>query len=161
MHFLITVLLVLSFSINSATAAAVDSLQSAFDDLNYSLQVEWDQKDVAFHDEQVLLFQSRMAKLKEQGLTDQEIISFALSSIKDQKVVNELTEMANVLSVAQLPSEQVEELLRSYVSKQYNQGASWYASTGPIIFGVLAVLVVVIAVVGSDDKPHCLAQCSK
>ena len=160
MRLLITALLSLSFSVTPASAAVAGSLESAFNELNYSLHVEWDQQDMAFHDEQVRLFQARLTELKAQGMTNEELVTFALSSIKDQRQADALVELIDVVNTAQLSSAQIDELLSTFLESHYGQGSSWSGRATYLGVGVVVVVAVVLAINGFDGT-HRLTRGSK
>jgi len=144
--------LVVSISIFSVQAHAVsnNSLKSVFDELNYSLTVEWDQEDKDFYKDSTKKFQAAVKKLQTAGMTNVELIEFAKSQIKDKKVAFEFETALSLVSLNMLSKKEARELIISTLSKSYNQGASW-SGDAAIIYAVVILAVVVAAVVAGSS----------
>ncbi len=122
-------LLVLFFVLGSITSYSKtsigpkDELKALVDNLNYTLTVEWDQKDKSFYDSAITTFNHDLAKLKSEGLKINDILDLAIdlaqdSSTKDQLIA--LGQESNLLS-----NEDIGFKIRSMVEKSYYRGASW------------------------------------
>ena len=160
MHFLISALLAFSMSILPAKAGAMDDLKAVFDDLNYSLEVEWDQKDEEFYFNQLARFNIRLNDLKSQGLTNEEIVAFALDSIKDKNAARELENLFGLMSMNDLTEIQAQEMIEFYISKHSSQGASWNGRAA-LIGGGIVIVVVSAMVVSGYDFTHRLTRGTK
>ncbi len=67
-------------------AGSTDGLKKAYDEMNYSLTVEWDQKNEAFYEAQIKKFNNSIRDLKAEGLTNSELLAFAKNHIQDSKL---------------------------------------------------------------------------
>src|SRR5690349_5111044 len=76
--------------VGQSNAATGNNLKAAFDELNYSLNVEWDQKDKAFYNQAQEKFAKQVKALQAQGLSNKELMDFAVSSVKDEKVAKDI-----------------------------------------------------------------------
>src|SRR5690606_13398261 len=82
-----------------ANASTPNGLKAAFDDLNYALTVEWDQRDRSFYDAQMQKFESHLNSLQAQGLTNQELIEFTLTQVKDEKLAKDLRTAFSMIAI--------------------------------------------------------------
>src|SRR5690606_33381384 len=94
-----------------ANAASSNSLKQAFDELNFSLSVEWDQKDRDFYAEATKEFQDKVAELQKEGLSNAELLDFAKTQIKDSKVQKELETALNLIQVNMLSEKEARKLI--------------------------------------------------
>lgn len=133
-----------------ATAATNNSLKAAFDSLNYSLSVEWDQRDRAFYDAKMKEFTAKVQELQAQGLTNAELAEFAVSQIRDQRMADELKGAFTTIQLNQLNQADARKLVMETMSKSYNRGASWSSDT--LLVGGLIVLVIVAALAGVSGQ---------
>ena len=74
-------------------------LKTAFDQLNFSLQVEWDQKDKKFYNSKVKEFHDQISNLQKQGLKNTEILEFIKRNIKDQNIASDIDELYETIKV--------------------------------------------------------------
>src|SRR5687767_9331344 len=68
-------------------AATNNGLKAAFDNLNYSLTVEWDQTDRAFYNQKMEDFAQ---SLRAANVSNQELVEFTVSQVKDEKLAKDL-----------------------------------------------------------------------
>jgi len=139
----------LAFAFVSVQANAVsnNSLKKAFDELNYSLSVEWDQKDRAFYDAQMAKFTTQVQALQAKGLTNAELMTFATANIKDAKLAKEVKNAMTLVQINSMNAKDARKLLLDTVGKNYSSGASW--SNDGILYGALIVLLIVAVVAGA------------
>lgn len=125
---------VLSFS---AQAGTQEGLKEAFDDLNYALTVEWDQKDPAFYEAQTEKFYLELKSLRNEGLSDADLLAFVKSKITNQDQLTEIENVLNIINTEKLSHAEATELILSLNLTQ--KGASW---NGVIyVLGGVGVLV--------------------
>ena len=145
MKSLYTFLLAFSLLSGQAMATSNNGLKAAFDDLNYALEVEWDQVDANFHKAQTDLFEDRIRQLHKQGLTNSEMMDFALSEIKDQKVRLEVSELFMLVNANKLSEVRALEIVQSLRENSSASGANWHVSrihvTGIAFVVIVAALV--------------------
>ena len=127
-----------------ANAVSNNSLKVAFDELNYSLSVDWDQTDRAFYNAQMEKFTAKVKELQASGLTNAELIEFSLANIKDANLAKEIQTALTLVQINKMPATEARKLMMDTMSKQYNQGASW--SGDSVLLGALVVLILVAAV---------------
>lgn len=87
---MITLMMVFALFTVHANAASQNNLKAAFDELNYSLTVEWDQKDKDFYNNQMKTFRGTLRELQRDGLSNSELIEFVKSEVKDQRIARDL-----------------------------------------------------------------------
>lgn len=135
--------LLLSFFIFTAQASASTngSLKLAFDELNFALTVEWDQKDKAFYQKEVSEFQAKINVLRAEGLTNQELLDFLMANIKDKAAAADLKQFYEVASAQKLTPIEIESMTRELVNRHYARGADWIGTV--LLIGAAAIVLVV------------------
>lgn len=128
------------FSLVQANAATHNSLKHAFDDLSYALSVEWDQQDRQFYNQQMEKFAHQLKNLQAAGLTNQELIEFTSSQVKNQRMAQDLKKALEVVSFSKMTAEEAHKYVTNVMNDSYSRGASW---AGEVIGGVIAVIVFV------------------
>ncbi len=136
--------LTLSLFSVQANAGSQYNLKTAFDELNYELTVEWDQKDKDFHERKMKEFLVTLTELQSQGLTNEELLAFVKSEVKDEKVARDLDTAFSMIFINQMTTEEASRYMVETMKKSYSSGASW--SGAPILYVGLGVLLVVAAV---------------
>jgi urease gamma subunit len=139
--------LAFAFVTVQANAVSNNNLKTAFDELNYSLSVEWDQQDRAFYDAQMAKFTAQVQELQAKGLSNAELMEFATSNIKDKNLAKEVQNAMTLVQINKLSASEARKLLLDTVGKNYSAGASW--SSDGILYGALIVLLLVAAVAGA------------
>lgn len=145
--FIALTLLVCFLSVE-ANAATHNGMKAAFDDLNYALSVEWDQKDKAFYSAQMDKFKDNLTALQKQGVSNQELIEFALAQVKDEKVAKDLRTAFTMISINKMSSLEAQEYVTAVMNKSYNQGASFIGSVILTTFFLVAIVAVAAIVAG-------------
>ena len=126
-----------------ANATTNNSLKAAFDSLNYSLSVEWDQKDRAFYDAKMREFTAQVTELQAQGVTNAQLAEFALTQVKDQRLASELNTAFTMIQLNNLSQADARKMVLETVAKSQTRGASWSSDT--LLIGGIIVLVLVVA----------------
>lgn len=139
--------LAFAFVTVQANAVSNNNLKTAFDELNYSLSVEWDQQDRAFYDAQMAKFTAQVQELQAKGLSNAELMEFATSNIKDKNLAKEVQNAMTLVQINKLSASEARKMLLDTVGKNYSAGASW--SSDGILYGALIVLLIVAAVAGA------------
>jgi len=141
----------LAFAMVSVQASAVsnNSLKAAFDELNYSLSVEWDQKDRAFYDAQMKKFTDTVQELQAKGMSNADLVAFATANIKDKNLAKEVQTAMSLVQINKLSGAEARKLVLDTVGKNYSAGASW--SSDGVLYGALIVLLIVAAVAGAGS----------
>jgi hypothetical protein len=129
-----------------ALASTHNGLKAAFDDLHFALTVEWDQKDQSFYRQQEEQFALKLKELQSQGLSNRELVNFALAEVKDEQLRRDLEKSFNLIALNALSAQEAQEHVLSVLSKSYSNGASWNggAAIGAVLFIVIMVAVVLI-----------------
>ncbi len=135
-----------------AQAASQNGLKAAFDEMNYALTVEWDQKDQSFYEAQIKNFISVVRGFQKAGMTNSQMIDFAKSEIKDAKVAKDLETAFSMITINKMSSEEASEYMISSMKRAYSNGASWNGDV-VIIFAVAIAIIAVAAVLSSSSNP--------
>ena len=141
---LIALMMVLSIFTVQANASTNAGLKAAFDELNYSLTVEWDQQDKEFHAEQMKTFTSTIRDLQSKGLTTAQLIDFAKSEVKNAQVAKDLETALNMIQINKMSASEANKYIIDTMKKSYSAGASWNGEV--FIYLAVGVLIVALAV---------------
>jgi Glu-tRNA(Gln) amidotransferase subunit E-like FAD-binding protein len=124
------------------------SLKAAFDELNYSLTVEWDQKDEIFQQTQMKKFEDSLKELNRQGLSNAEMMELLTAELKNEQLAKNLEEAFRLVSINKMTPEQARELLNEVVKKSYASGSNWISKNSLITVGaILTAVLIVVAIV--------------
>lgn len=140
----VTLLMVVSIFTGSATASSQNGLKAAFDELNYSLVVEWDQKDKDFYTQEMKKFSAKLRELQAKGLTNSQLMDFVKSEVKDQKVAKDLETAFNMISINKMSSEEASQYMVDTMKRSYSTGASWNGDV--LLYAGVALLLVAAAI---------------
>ena len=141
---LIALMMVLSIFTVQANAATNDGLKAAFDELNYALTVEWDQKDKVFHETQMKNFTASIRDLQAKGLTNAQLVEFAKSQVKNAQVAKDLETALNMIQINKMSGAEANKYILDTMKKSYSAGASWNGEV--FIYLAVGVLIVALAV---------------
>ncbi|MDD4973734.1 MAG: hypothetical protein PHY93_05255 [Bacteriovorax sp.] len=125
--------------------ALANELNRTFDELNYKLNVEWNQTDSKFFNESVDGFERDVSALQEKGLSNKELVQFTLEKIKDKETQKEITEITKVINDNQMNSDEARAFALSKLNSTYAQGTSWSGSRiGVHVALVLGVIILIV-----------------
>ena len=141
---LMALMLVLSVFTVQAHATAQEGLKAAFDELNYALEVEWDQKDKAFHEEQMKKFTATLRDLQSKGLTQSQLVEFAKSEVKNAQVAKDLETALTMIQINKMSSSEANKYIIDTMKKSYSSGASWNGEV--FVYLAVGILIVALAV---------------
>lgn len=141
---IVSLLLILNIATAQAQIVSHQSLKDLVDQLQFSLTVEWDQKDLNFRNEKLKAFNEGLANLRKQGLTDRELLDFIKSEVKDQKVSKDIDELYSMLLKKNVSSQLLESKFLDLAKKTQNRGASWSIEDLPLA-GQIGVFVGTLA----------------
>ena len=148
------------FMLTTYTQAATGTtLKQAFDDFNFAVKVEWDQKDQAFYNAQLEKLKGAVATAQASGMTNAALIDAIAAEAKSEDLRKELHTLATQIELGLIAKDQVHAEVQKVVSKSYRQGASW--SGEAILLGAVGVLVVVflVAYVSCVSDPNSVTVC--
>jgi hypothetical protein len=143
--FFTTLMVAALFSVQ-AGATTNSGLKAAFDELNYSLNVEWDQKDQSVYENNMKKFTSSLRDLQAKGLTDADLIDFVKSEVKDARVARDLQTAFTMISIQKMSKEDASKYMVETMKKTYSSGASWNGDANAGLYIGLSVLIIGVAV---------------
>lgn len=147
---LIALMLIVSVFTVSAHAATNSGLKAAFDELNYSLTVEWDQKDKVFQQEQMKKFTSTLRDLQAKGLTNSQLVDFVKNEVKNERVAKDLETAFNMISINKMGASEANKYIVDTMKKSYSTGASWNGEVLIYVAAALLIVAVAIAIANAD-----------
>ncbi len=139
----VSLILAFCLSLNvMAAAGTVPALEDALDQYHYDLSVEWDQKDQKFFDLKTVEFFSKLSVLiKDQGLSQEEIMTVVKNKSSNPELVNALKLKLSLLSKG-ASMEELTQMVKDASKEIYSQGASWNGRSAgylivPLLFGAI------------------------
>jgi uncharacterized membrane protein len=137
------------------TSAMSKALERTFDEMNYSLNVEWDQKNQEFFKDKVEGFEKDIQSLQEQGLTNKELVDYTLAKIKDKQTQSDIKEIANVINESNMTSEQARDFVLKKLNGTYSQGTSWSGSRmGVKLVLILGLIILICCATRSNNHDN-------
>lgn len=139
-------------------------LATAYNEMNFALETQWDQKSPSFLDNEKAKFNAKITDLKAQGLTKDEMIEFAKTAIADKQTAADFETLIATLDIAKLKDSEVESIMTEFFTKSYREGASWSTRVG-VVFTTnntligLIVLGLFIALLVHKDKEEDECRC--
>ena len=133
----------LCFTMNVfASTGSLSAFESALDEYQYSMSVEWDQKDKVFQQTKTNEFIGKMNAMIASGtLSQKDIITVVETKLKNKTLVD-----AMKLKIALAGEMKTPEQLMSFMNESsedlYSQGANW---NGYVMVPVAIVLTAVVA----------------
>ena len=121
------------------------NLNDVFDNLNYELNVNWDQKDSEKYTQIVQNFTRDLARLQAQGLTTSEMKKAIEMSLRQANLVIDLDELLGTIDIDRLDSQNISEIIMEKIEAGRIQGASW---NGNAIMYTYAAVVISAFIVG-------------
>lgn len=126
------------------------SLDSAIDNLQYRLTVEWDQKDLGAQKKIMGDFTAELDQLKKQGVTDEQIFKSLSAKAFDAQTAKDVENLAKFAKANKLDQKQVRKLVVDYANKSQKLGTSWSSeATVGIVIGIVLVIVLIAALSGN------------
>ena len=127
------------------SSAATNQISRSFDELNYKLNVEWDQSDSKYVKDAFEDFEKDITALQNQGLSNQELTQYALDKIKDKQSKDEINEITKTINEGQMTSDEAREFVMSKLSTMYAHGTNWTGSRmhAPhmlLCFGIILII---------------------
>lgn len=128
-------------------------LNKSFDELNYKLNVEWDQKDSKVFDQAVKGFEKEISELQAQGVSNKELVDHALEKIKDKQVQKDMAELQKVIKENGMTDAEARAFVIQKLSSTYSHGASWSGSRMGVHTALIigAIILIVIACNHNND----------
>lgn len=140
----ITLMMVVAIFTVQAHASTQNGLKAAFDEMNYALTVEWDQKDQSFYEKQLKNFTATVRELQKTGLTNAQMIEFAKTQVKDAKVASDLETAFSMITINKMSSEEASRYMMESMKRSYANGASWNGDV--LVYLAVGLLIVALAV---------------
>lgn len=131
--------------------AKTEMMGKAFDELNFALNVEWDQKDQNFFNTSVDDFEKNIAELQKQGLSNKELLEYTMNKIKDEKTKKEVESIVNVVNESNMNPDEARAFIMSKLSSMYANGASWSGGRVGIKLCLLLAVILIIVIASHDD----------
>jgi len=140
----VSFLLAICFSFNVLASTGLNkALEEALDSYQYTMTVEWDQKDKAFYEQKTVEFHKELQSLMAQGLTKEDVATFLESKVKNKADLEALKIRTELAFSQSSDLNALAQLLSQDVGRMYSTGASWegyYLISGIAVAGIVALL---------------------
>ncbi len=138
----------------STASFASTGVKEAVQDLNYALNVEWDQKDANFYSSQMNLFRERLQSLNLKGHSKKTLIAEALSAAPSSAFKANLEMNLAQVNLDQMSDSEIQNLLVKIANNSSAKGASWNGSAAMVMPAliVIGLLVLVVLAVNADKN---------
>lgn len=140
---LFSAMMIVSIFTVQAHAATNNGLKAAFDEMTYSIE-QSDPSDKAAVEANAKQFTAVVRDLQKKGLTNAQMIDFAKSEIKDQKVAKDLETAMNMIKINKMDSEEASKYMLDTLKGSLSKGASWNGEV--FIYIAVGLLIVALAV---------------
>lgn len=137
----IALLVCLCFTLNVlASTETIQELERSMDEYQYSLSVDWDQKDQAFYEASTKAFFVKMKTLiQDQGLSPEQVLNLVESKTKNKAALEAVKLKLSLLS-KNASEEDLIAILKDSSRDLYTQGASW---NGQVVLQYAAASMIV------------------
>ncbi|MBA2403484.1 MAG: hypothetical protein H0V66_01825 [Bdellovibrionales bacterium] len=155
-------LMMLSFVLLTvqANAGTNNSLALAIEELNYSLTVEWDQKDQTYYNTKMKAFATTIADLQAKGLTNQQLVEHVVSTVKNESLAKDVQTTLNMIQINKMSPIEAQKAVKELMDQSYNHGASWSGGAAEAIVAVAFIAIVAYAIVWGIGA-SCVSRCEK
>jgi hypothetical protein len=155
-----TFMMAFAIVIVQAEAASNNGLKAAFDEMTYNIEQQGLGDNKEFVNGELQKFSAVVRELQRQGMTNTQLIDFAKSEIKDQKVAKDLETAFNMISINKMSSEDAASYMTEALKRSYSKGASWSGQV--YIYMAVGLLIVALAVGlanGGSSGSGCYDNC--
>lgn len=156
MKMLLNLFLTLSVFITSAAQAGVaDGLKVAFDEYHYAITVDWDQKDEGFKRLAESELSDKLEVLKEEGMTQNDVIEFFLSRPQSKAFGQNLKNRLDLINLNLMSKDEALYIFNEVSNSSYQAGANWNGNSQMtitfVVIGALALTVLGLWAAGTID----------
>jgi hypothetical protein len=132
--------------LNSEKREMESQMAQSFDQLNYRLNVEWNQIDGVFFDETMNDFEKQISDLQSKGLSGDDLANFTMSRIKDSASQQEVIKLTSLINKNNMSAADAKAFAISKLNNTYAHGASWSGGKVHIKVALLVAAVIIIAI---------------
>lgn len=127
---------------------ATSSIEEVFQKFQYSMVVEWDQKDEAFKKQAEQDLVKALLALVEAGISMEEIQLHMQRSLLSTSVQKEYQRLVSAMRDQDLSDEEITSKTMAFMAKTQSQGVNFYGEGGHHHpkWGIIAVVIIVVVV---------------
>ncbi len=137
--------------------ASTGNFKELVQEYNYTLTVEWDQKDLEFLKSAESKFSIGVRELLKEGSSPLELMAESLDLISDLKLRRELSERLKVYHHNKMSNEELLEFVERYSSSMQTQGTSWSPAMKillGVVGGYIAFKLILVTIMYWDTDPN-------
>ena len=142
---------VLSMLMVQATYGSVapqQKLLNAYQELNYRLEVEWDQESQEMRNKIVSDFHKTLVELRKEGVSNKDLLLSLKNAVLSKQGAQELDSIIKTIETGDLTDTEVNQIVNSFAQELGKEGSQFSSgATAAIVIGVVAIAAAVVLVV--------------
>jgi hypothetical protein len=135
-----------------ANTVSQQGLKAAFDDFTFAVVTEWDQKDQTFYNNRLEELQEKLSALRAEGLSNKEILDFAVTQITDRRLAQDVKHTLALLDLEAITDFEALDQIKVIMSNSYGQGANWSGRAVAMTGAAVAIVLFIYALQSSDGE---------
>lgn len=143
---ILSLILALTFSMQAFSSTVKEGLEKALNEYEYSMVVEWDQKDQAAAEKFTHEFSLALQNLKDQGLTHEELLSYIEGRVKDKEKFETIKASAALSGKNASSAMEIAKVLESNMEHMGLKGASWNGSVAYLLAAAPIILLTALII---------------
>lgn len=154
----LTWILIFCFASQAMASTVREGLESAMNEFEYSMVVEWDQKDQKKAEEFTKKFTESLEQLYQQGLSNAELMKYIESRVSDKGQLSAIKAKALLDSQNGASPESIAQSLKDNLEKFGQRGASWTGGVAyaAVITGIVAIGALIVYQLVWNLKHRCV-----
>ena len=142
----ITWIVIFCLTTHAMAGTIREGLETAMNEFEYEMVVEWDQKDVAKAEAFTQKFSSKLEALFQQGLTNRELMKYVESRVVDKRQLAAIQASAALSAEGGASARHMATVLRDNMDKFGERGASWTGGVAyaAVITGLVAIAALIV-----------------
>lgn len=154
-------LIVLTFTIFSSQTFATtgNGLKTAFDEFNYAISVEWDQKDQRFYEAAKAKLESKIREAQSRGASNGEFIDALASYVHSEDLKAELQYIRTQTELGLLSSNEIAPRIQEILGRSYQKGASWISDAAFLTIVGVVFVAFLVAYIACVSDPNSVTVC--
>ncbi len=152
---LVTTMVTLSVLSASASVKS-EKIQGILDNLEYSLSVQWDQKDQKFLNNTLKKFEGELISLKSEGLTANDLMDHLKNSVLSDDLSSSLELVVALINPDKMKFSDARGFISDFMKDSYSQGANWVGRNGVpmwLTYSLIAVAVGAMIYILYNSEP--------
>lgn len=147
----IAVVMSISILLTSAHAQEL-SVKSALKQFQFSLDVEWDQKDLKIRNQIIRTFKNQLFALNAKGQTTQDILNEIKSELNNKQLIQDMDNLLSIATKEKMNSQHIQKLALDFAKLAKKSGASWDDDATSSFVSFFSVIFIVAILILTQEK---------